>query len=352
MIWRESARLSARGRRDRHELRPVGLQFSLTRLGETFNWRNAIRRIAPAGPRRAGFCFSGSMIALARSSQRHRSTTVFRAGRHHSRLSRGEAHRRSAPRGAATTGVQEPVPQLRQGGGFASHLQSWNWRRNTAMSSRQDKSRARQNAARRKRYAEDPEYRERVLASNRVFQVTRGNATRRRRYAEDPEYRKRALARNLSSRMAHRDEINARKRHRWRTDTEYREKLYTGRYGLSPDDYRKLVQQQGGVCAICRKADRTLVIDHCHATNVVRRLLCRKCNTGLGQFDDDPDVLRAAAAYLEAFRARGRKKTARSLKPCAGPTSRRRRSRSRPARSRRCRGTIPAGSRGRATARR
>jgi hypothetical protein len=220
------------------------------------------------------------------------------------------------------------------------------------MSSRQDRSRARQNAARRKRYADDPEYRERVLASNRVFHATRGNAARKKRYAEDPEYRKRVLARNLSSRMAHRDEINARKRHRWRTDTEYRERLYTGRYGLSPDDYRKLVRQQGGVCAICKKAGRALVIDHCHATNVVRRPLCRKCNTGLGQFDDDPDVLRAAAAYLEEFRARGQKKTTRSLTPSAGPTSRRRRSRSRPARSRRCRGTRPAGSRGRAAGRR
>ena len=220
------------------------------------------------------------------------------------------------------------------------------------MSSRQDISRARQNAARRKRYAEDPEYWKRVLASNRVFQVTRGNAARKKKYAEDPEYRKRVLARNLSSRMAHHDEINARKRQRWRTDTEYREKLYTGRYGLSPNDYRKMVRQQGGVCAICKKAGRELVIDHCHATNVVRRLLCRKCNNGLGQFDDDPDVLRAAAAYLEAFRARGRKKTTRSVKPSAGPTCRRQRSRSRPARSRRCRGTPPAGSRGRATGRR
>ena len=220
------------------------------------------------------------------------------------------------------------------------------------MSSRQDTSRGRRNAARRKRYAEDPAFRERLLASNRVFHNTRGNAARRKRYAEDPDYRKRVLARNRSSRMAHLDEINARRRQRWRTDTEYRERLYTGRYGLSPDDYRKLVQQQGGVCAICKKADRELVIDHCHATNVVRRLLCRKCNTGLGQFDDDPDVLRAAAAYLEAFRAPGQKKTARSLKPCAGPTSRRRRSRSRAARSRRCRGTPPAGSRGRAAGRR
>jgi hypothetical protein len=220
------------------------------------------------------------------------------------------------------------------------------------MSSRQDTSRARRNAVKRKRYAEDPDYRKRVLASNRVFEVTRGNAARKKRYAEDPEYRKRVLARNRSSRMAHHDEINARKRHRWRTDTEYRERLYTGRYGLSPDDYHKLVRQQGGVCAICRKAGRALEIDHCHATNMVRRLLCHKCNTGLGQFDDDPDVLRAAAAYLEEFRGRGRKKTTRSLTPSAGPTCRTRRSRSRAARSRRCRGRRPAGSRGRAAGRR
>ena len=334
MIWRESARLSARGRRDRHELRPVGLQFSLTRLGETFNWRNAIRRIAPAGPRRAGFCFSGSMIALARSSQRHRSTTVFRAGRHDSRPSRGEAHRRSAPRGAATTAVQEPVPQLRQGGGFAS--------RSSIMELAEEHS----NVFPPGQIKSPPECSEKEAICGRP-RISEASAREQSRVPGHPrecnEKEKICRRPGISkagacpeSLVPHGspDEINARKRHRWRTDTEYREKLYTGRYGLSPDDYRKLVQQQGGVCAICRKADRALVIDHCHATNVVRRLLCRKCNTGLGQFDDDPDVLRAAAAYLEAFRARGRKKTARSLKPCAGPTSRRRRSRSRAARRR------------------
>ena len=223
------------------------------------------------------------------------------------------------------------------------------------MVSRQDISRARQerqNAARRKRYAEDPEYRNKVLAQNRVFDVTRGNAARRKRYAEDPEYRERVRARNVRSRLAHRDEINARKRHRWRTDPEYRLKLYTGRYGLSPADYRELLRQQGGVCAICRKPGRALEIDHCHATNVVRRPLCRKCNKGLGQFDDDPDALRAAAAYVEAFGARGRKKktTTPRLAPRGGPTSRTRRSRS--ARNRRSGGAQRAGGRGRAAARR
>src|SRR5262245_48923614 len=193
------------------------------------------------------------------------------------------------------------------------------------MVSRQDILRARQerqNAERRKRYAEDPEYRERILARNRKTYATHEFAARKKkRYAEDPTFRKRVCDTNQASRRANRDEINARKRHRWRTDTAYREKQYTGRYGLTPADYHRMQQQQGGVCAICRKPGRRLVIDHCHATKIVRHLLCRKCNTGLGQFDDDLALLRAAAAYLKAFRARTRKRkkktTTASLTPSA-----------------------------------
>ena len=158
------------------------------------------------------------------------------------------------------------------------------------------------------------------------LQRERGKGTPKTRHFE-----RGSVTRNRASRTAHRDEINARKRHRLRTDTAYREKLYTARYGLSPEEYHEMLRQQGGVCAICRKPGRALVMDHCHATNVVRRPLCRKCNSGLGQFDDDPDALRAAAAYVEAFRAQGRKKktTTPSVTPCGGPTSRRRRWRSR-----------------------
>src|SRR6266705_6075811 len=51
--------------------------------------------------------------------------------------------------------------------------------------------------------------------------------------------------------------------------------------GLSVDDYLHLLEKQNGVCAICfrpEKGDKRLAVDHCHVTNVVRGLLCRRCN--------------------------------------------------------------------------
>src|SRR5262245_45087543 len=75
-------------------------------------------------------------------------------------------------------------------------------------------------------------------------------------------------------------------------------------YGISLEDYERMLERQGGVCAICKKkSDETLCVDHCHRTRKLRSLLCRKCNIGLGCFDDDPALLRAAAAYAENWQA-------------------------------------------------
>ena len=71
------------------------------------------------------------------------------------------------------------------------------------------------------------------------------------------------------------------------------------RYGIGADEFDELVRQQGGVCAICRRADPEHV-DHSHETGEVRGILCFNCNGGLGQFRDSIDALAAAAAYLSA----------------------------------------------------
>ena len=58
-----------------------------------------------------------------------------------------------------------------------------------------------------------------------------------------------------------------------------------------------MLRKQDGVCAICRTAPAAHV-DHDHGTGAVRALLCFNCNGGLGQFKDDPEVLREAADYV------------------------------------------------------
>jgi hypothetical protein len=81
------------------------------------------------------------------------------------------------------------------------------------------------------------------------------------------------------------------------------------RYGITLVDYTEMRILQGGVCKICRKSngDKPLVVDHDHAMErpngtcpkeAVRGLLCSTCNHGLGNFRDDPQILRHAIAYL------------------------------------------------------
>lgn len=77
------------------------------------------------------------------------------------------------------------------------------------------------------------------------------------------------------------------------------------RYGLTGTQHDALLALQGGLCKICRRGPegsgkKTLTVDHDHKTGEVRGLLCNHCNAALGNFRDDPLVLRAALAYIES----------------------------------------------------
>ena len=80
------------------------------------------------------------------------------------------------------------------------------------------------------------------------------------------------------------------------------------KYGVTLEWYEAKLEEQGGVCAICKKPEtvlntkgeiKLLSIDHCHNSGRIRGLLCNYCNAGLGHFRDNSALLLAAFEYLE-----------------------------------------------------
>jgi hypothetical protein len=91
---------------------------------------------------------------------------------------------------------------------------------------------------------------------------------------------------------------------------EYKSELYLAHklkdYGLTVADYDRMLAAQRGRCAICRsqtpKGPGRWHIDHDHVTGQVRGLLCNNCNRGIGFLEDDPEVIKRAAAYVAKHR--------------------------------------------------
>lgn len=74
------------------------------------------------------------------------------------------------------------------------------------------------------------------------------------------------------------------------------------KYGLTPSALELLREEQEGACAICRRVDRKLCVDHDHRTNEVRGLLCVQCNQAIGLFGDSKDLMVRASFYLLGLR--------------------------------------------------
>jgi len=70
------------------------------------------------------------------------------------------------------------------------------------------------------------------------------------------------------------------------------------KYGITKSEYDTLFKKQKGRCAICKEPPTRIMVDHCHSTNKIRGLLCGRCNTGLGCFNDDAESLKRAIKYL------------------------------------------------------
>lgn len=78
------------------------------------------------------------------------------------------------------------------------------------------------------------------------------------------------------------------------------------KFGITHAELEQMLQSQRGRCAICRAAQPggsgDWCIDHDHVTGQVRALLCTRCNCAIGLLQDDPQIIRAAARYVEKHR--------------------------------------------------
>jgi Recombination endonuclease VII len=149
-----------------------------------------------------------------------------------------------------------------------------------------------------------------------VFSFRDWSATKDDKDLERVEKR-RASRRRYSE--SHKEQIKEYRRRKWETDLAYREKQrvrsrrsqrrtrFRKIYGISEADYEVMFARQRGACAICKRTGERLCVDHCHLIRRVRSLLCIKCNSGLGFFNDDRALLLAAAAYLQTHATRNRR---------------------------------------------
>ncbi len=98
-------------------------------------------------------------------------------------------------------------------------------------------------------------------------------------------------------------------RHKQRMQLK-RTKRGLSQYGLSLKDYDNMLEAQDFRCKICGSTNPNgnentmskktrFSVDHCHTTGKVRGLLCTKCNSGIGMFNDNISLLTAAISYLK-----------------------------------------------------
>lgn len=115
------------------------------------------------------------------------------------------------------------------------------------------------------------------------------------KYQTDADFKKKKLAICAKWRKKNRQAINERGKVHQRKR----------KFGISAEQYNKMLSDQCGLCEICKRKDfRNLAVDHNHVTGKIRGLLCTRCNIGMGFFEEDVERLLQAQIYLRKYEDR------------------------------------------------
>lgn len=74
-----------------------------------------------------------------------------------------------------------------------------------------------------------------------------------------------------------------------------KDKLRMKKYNITKKELDELLKKK---CYICN-SKKDLCIDHCHKTKLVRGVLCRFCNMGIGLLKDNIKYLEKGIVYLK-----------------------------------------------------
>lgn len=124
--------------------------------------------------------------------------------------------------------------------------------------------------------------------------------------------------------------VNIRRRKYYKENRQYkiamakkyreqnREKILHGKrkqtYGISAEQYNKMLKEHNYVCAVCKKpemskinkgqnpdAKNSLSVDHNHKTGQIRGLLCGKCNRALGYLQENVETMLSLISYINKY---------------------------------------------------
>lgn len=85
----------------------------------------------------------------------------------------------------------------------------------------------------------------------------------------------------------------------------WRKSQYNTKYNITLEQYEKMIELQGGVCALCQRppmGSKRLAVEHDHKSGRIRGACCFKCNKFLigRHTEKDIPLLRRLIVYLES----------------------------------------------------